>query len=169
MINVAFEIRVTAVDLESIWPVLKEQGRECANELMQMENAIVGNWKMKPAFTIAEKESNDVAEFTVTPVGANVNRWRAVSRGAHGKMIVPKNVPMLRFPYAGKGVSYMPKTMRGFYGGPGSKVGPIRQFSAVNWPGIEGRHFEEDVMEAYRPTFNAKMNSAVARARIRGR
>jgi hypothetical protein len=130
---------------------------------MAMEQAIVSNWVEKPSFVVTEKEANFIVEYEIVPK-AGEKHWRWVSRGVKARDIVPVNKPMLRFPYAGKGMSYMPKTMRGFYGGPGVKVGPIQSFKKVHWPGIEPRFFEEDCMSVYKPTFDAAMSAALGMA-----
>lgn len=164
MIELRFEITTKKVDLTSILPALKVQARECAGELQTLEEHIIADWKNKPTFKIQETESDMKVIYEIIPTGQTL-QWRAVSRGTAGKTFGPKTAPALRFPYQGKGVSYMPKTTATSFGGPGVKLGPIRSFKQVNWPGIAPRHFEETVMTKYKPVFRSKMMVALARAR----
>lgn len=169
MIEFRFEVTETKVDLTAIWPPLKSAARSSAEDVKKMEEEIVGNWKDKPTFSVQETEADMVVTYELVPVGPSdgILKWRAVSRGAEGKTFGPKTAQALVFPYQGKGQSYIPKTTRSTWGGPGVKVGPISRFKKVDWPGIEPRQFEETVMGKYKPTFVSKINAALASARVR--
>jgi len=164
MVKLSFYVQVKQIHLEAIFPVLADTARGCANDLKAMEQAVVGNWKEKPTFTVQERTEGYHYEAEVVPTG-NITHWRWVSRGTAGKTFGPKTAPALVFPFQGTGNSYVPKTSPGlFYGGPGKKVGPLRKFSKVNWPGIKPRMFEESLMAKYKPTFQARMNAALNQA-----
>jgi len=167
MIELRFEVTTTKVDFSKMVLDLENAALGCANDLMKMESDIVANWTNKPTFYVSGDTTAIGITYTVIPVGKTL-QWRAVSRGAKGKTFGPKTAKNLVFPYQGKGNSYIPKTSPNlYYGGPGVKVGPIRKFKQVNWPGIEARHFEESVMTKYKPTFESKMKAALARAQLR--
>jgi hypothetical protein len=167
MLELKMEITVTKIDLTAIWPALKSQARVCAEEVKAEEEKVIANWLHKPVFTIAESGDEFRVTYEIVPTGETL-QWRVVSRGAEGKTIVPKAAPALRFPYQGKGVSYIPKTKPGLvYGGPGTKVGPIHRFNKVDWPGIQARRFEETVMARYSQTFHQKMLAALTSAKVR--
>ena len=164
MVKLSFYVQVKRINLEAIFPVLTDAARGCVNDLKDMESAVVGNWKEKPTFTVQECTEGYHYEAEVVPTG-NITHWRWVSRGTAGKTFGPKTAPALVFPFQGAGNSYVPKTSPGlFYGGPGKKVGPLRKFSKVNWPGIKPRMFEESLMAKYKPTFQARMNAALNQA-----
>lgn len=162
--KLSFYVQVKRIHLDEIFTSLVPVARSCANDLKEMEGAVVGNWANKPTFVVQERTEGYHYEAEIIPTG-NISHWRWVSRGTEGKVFGPKNAPALVFPFQGAGNSYVPKTSTGlFYGGPGRKIGPVRKFSKVNWPGIKPRMFEESLMAKYRPTFQARMNAALNRA-----
>lgn len=162
--KLSFYVQVKRIHLDAIFPVLVDTARSCAGDLKEMETAVVGNWTNKPTFVVQEKTQGYHYEAEIVPTG-NITHWRWVSRGTEGKTFGPKAAPALAFPFQGAGNSYVPKTAAGlYYGGPGKKVGPLRKFSKVNWPGIKPRQFEESLMQKYKPTFQARMNAALNQA-----
>jgi hypothetical protein len=79
----------------------------------------------------------------VEPYGMGANHWRWVSRGVPGHIIRARNKKVLSFR-----TKYSAKTRVGdiFYKGPGNFEGWSVMAKEVDWPGIEPRNFEEEIL-----------------------
>lgn len=129
-------------------------------ELLHHFNKVVANWKGKPRFIAKMGDKGGNFVLSARPVGKNAQKWRWVSRGTKGPYtIAAKNAPTLAFR-----TNYKPKTEPGgWYGGPGVATGPMVFPQEVEHPGIEPRHFEEEIAETFTPGFRRRIENLIRR------
>lgn len=138
-------------------------------ELRKRFEAVVANWEHKPQFVVQKSVSSKEISIGVYARGKNKNIWNWVSRGTKGPYPIPKNPATsktLRFVWGGPG-SYRPKTKRSpvSWGGPGTvSGGQVVYRKQVEHPGIEGRHFEEQLGSLYSGQFAMRIQNAIRRA-----
>lgn len=110
-------------------------------------------WRTSPSFgsvfnTRASHLGLTGFSMTVKPEGRAATLWGYVSLGVKARKIVPRRKHML-FIRGGVG-GYMPRTgPNGLYGGPGAYVGSGFWTRSVNWPGIQPRAFEADIVKQH--------------------
>lgn len=165
MIEASVEVEIPkGFDFEQVEEQLNQGLRESARDHRADMESFVMNWKHKPGFKSDEKRQSDGHSISIYPTGENAKYWRFVSFGTEGRIITPVRAPNLVFRYQGAGQSYVPKTTRGGgFGGAGKKIGPVRRFSGVKWPGIDAREFEKEVIKANRKEFEKNMKEALER------
>jgi len=148
---------------------VKEIEAECAamaQDIKKSEEDVMANWVNKAQVTVTQKVEGGKTVFHIAPTGDKDKYWAWVSGGVKGHHISPRNFPFLQFKYQGPKVSYIPKTYPGQgWGGSGTYQGPKRKFfDGVDWPGIEARDFEGQIVTTYKPAFEIRINAAFERA-----
>jgi len=157
-----FKLSVTSPNSDALRAdILKEMKNACfegAGVMRDQHAKIVGNWKGKPEFRIYSYiGSRSRAEGRVTISGTNAPKWFWVSNGTKPRNYYARSKAGMRFPYQGRGNSYLPKTTAETYGGPGQRVGPWtrrkvvynRFIAARNFPGLVRKMGEQKVWMAF--------------------
>lgn len=145
----AFSIRVEAIIPKAlnvkavkanVNAALEEQGKVLKKYFEQTTATWSGE---KPNFEWRRGTTSSEAWVWCGPKGSEtaIEKWRRLDEGVPDRDIVPVRAPALRFPWQGPGRSYLAKTTPGhLVSHPGgNKLGPMRSFSRVHWPGIEAR------------------------------
>lgn len=142
--------------MDGIEETIKEADREFAKTY--------ATWEREPEFEQEYKESKKQLSGKTT---TDNEVYGYVNDGTKDSAPypIPKAGPgLLRFQWGGKG-SYKPKTqVRRIGSGPGGPSGPMVVFRRVMHPGIEGRHFDEEIAKAMAPRFQRRMVSAMSEA-----
>lgn len=127
-------------------------------KLLAEFKSIVINWKGKPRFIAKMGDKGGSFVLSVRPAGKNAQKWRWVSRGTKGPYTIrAKNATTLAFR-----TNYKPKTKPGgIFGGPGVATGPWRTPVEVEHPGIEPRHFEENIAERFAPMYRERIENLI--------
>jgi len=151
-------------DLSKVEKSLQSGLLEASHEYRADMESFVMNWVHKPDIMQESRGRSDGYAIQIFPTGDNLKFWLWVSFGVPGKTIVPVRAKHLVFKYRGPGISYAPKTAPGgAFGGAGKKVGPVKRFDGVQWPGIEPRKFEEVTIKANQKRFDKIMADALDR------
>lgn len=163
MIEASVEVEIPkGFDFGEVEKELKQGLYRSAQSMRAEMKSFVENWQHQPTLEMKSKRESDRFIIRIYPTGENAKYWIWVSFGTKGKVIRPVRAKHLVFPYQGEGVSYAPKTAPwGFRGGAGKKLGPVRKFNAVKWPGITPRQFEEEVIIAKEKEFKEEMDDAL--------
>jgi len=161
-----FTLSVTSPSLDAlqsdILKAMKDSCFEAAGVMRDQHSKIVGNWRGKPEFRIYSYiASRSRAEGRVTISGPNAKKWFWVSNGTKPQNYYARSKRGMRFPYQGRGNSYLPKTTAESYGGPGQRVGPwtrrkavyYRFIAARNFPGLARKMGEQGVWLAFGKRF----------------
>lgn len=132
-------------EFEKVRHVLEVYMRQVLKPQLKREmQRRVRNWKTPVHFAAVFSSGGDkLAQLTVFPRGEGRDLWMWVSLGTRARTITAKNKPMLVFREG-----YDPKTAPGNrFGGPGKRFGPLRIQKTAQYPGIEARLFEENILK----------------------
>ena len=122
--------------------------------------SVVLDWKGKPRFIAKMGDKDGDFVLSVRPAGKDAKKWNWVSRGTKGPYkIRAKNAKTLAFR-----TGYKPRTKPGgTFGGPGVASGPWRTPVEVTHPGIEPRHFEENIAKRFAPMYRERIENLIRR------
>ena len=134
-------------------------------------NPIVDNWRNKPIFKsqirVGPKEISIWIRITnrkkiLNPLygGTIGDLWKWINEGVKPHPIEARYKPYLVFQEG----PYISKTGVGWYGGPGTRVGPFRRVRKIErHPGFKGRDFVGSVGQTVRLRFNRAVDAAYKR------
>lgn len=150
--------------------------RRAGPELKKEFEKITANWEHQPTFsTFFRTYSDRMAMYCVVKGNKGgkgeataADIWHWLSQGTRRHRIPTEGTTPMTFVYGG---AYQPKTKPGgTWGGPGVTTGGhVKTMSWVNHPGIEARHFEEEIGKNFKRRFNIIVDNAIRRARRNAR
>jgi len=156
--------QMALLDLNSIArkQIEQQMDRRVKPTLVKSHEAIVKNWKSDIGFKARKFISGDQIAISINATGRDKEIWRHVDQGTKPHVILPKNVPRLRFK-----TGYKPKTLakpaRTVSGG-GVATGPTVYAKKVNHPGSEAREFTKTIAEDIKPGFKKEIDNAFRQA-----
>lgn len=149
---------------QNIDGALAQQGEE----LKRWFEYTTATWSgEKPTFAWRKGITGSDAWVWCGPKGSDsaIEKWRRLDEGTPEHDIVPVRAQYLRFPWQGRGRSYLAKTTVGhLVSHPGgNKLGPIQRFRAVHHPGTEARRWSIVLGEQEAMPFRDLIQDAINR------
>jgi hypothetical protein len=164
-------IKVKAIVPKKVWSdkaIAKEINaalEETGKELDRQFERTTFEWDSAPKFKHTTGGSAGRAWVHSFPTGSedDVAKWVRLDEGTREHSITPRGSYPLRFPWQGRGRSYLPHTTPGhLVSHPGGvKLGPIRSTFAVTHPGTEARRWSIVLGEQEKGPFLKRILAAI--------